>query len=90
MRPLEIDFKITVPHAPTASDRHDWFFPNGWRGVGPVEQRDRGGKLRGKRTGYLPDWFVLMCNNPDCPGRAVVPVQVLTDHADLRDPEVRP
>lgn len=82
------DFIITVPHAETRSLHHEWFFPNGWRGIGPVERRDRAGKAAGERKGYFPEWFVLMCNDPDCPGRAAVPVAVLTDHADERDPAV--
>jgi hypothetical protein len=84
--PRRPDFKITVPHSD--HDWHQWFFPNGWSGVGPVEDRDRAGRARGKREGFFPSWFVLMCNNPDCPGRAVVPVSMLIDHADECDPQV--
>jgi hypothetical protein len=80
-------FKITVPHT-EGLDHHDWFFPNGWRGVGPVERRDRAGRAPGKRVGYFPEWFVLMCNMPDCAGRAVVPVSLITDHANASDPAV--
>ena len=77
-------FKITVPHK-VDDWRHDWYFPNGWRGIGPVEKRDRAARRVGKRSGYFPDWFVLACNNPNCPGRAVVPVWVVTDFADRMD-----
>lgn len=86
----QVTFLVTVPHAETKMSRHDWFFPNGWRGVGPIEHRDKGGRRQGQREGYYPPWFVLMCNNPDCPGRAVVPVSVLTDYADAHDPINRP
>jgi len=81
-------FKITVPHDERAGFHH-WFFPNGWRGVGPVERRDNGGKRQGARTGHFSEWFVLMCNNTECPGRAVVPVSLITDHADRLDPMAR-
>lgn len=78
-------FRITVPHS--KSCRHpEWFFPNGWRGTGPTEQRDRDGRLRGVRSGNFPDWFVLACNDIRCEGRAVVPVSYITDHADALDP----
>lgn len=83
----QTDFKITVPHSPDYH-RIGWFFPNGWRGIGPTERRDRAGKRAGKRDGYFPEWFVLACNSPRCGGRALVPVSVLTDHADQRDPDV--
>lgn len=79
-----LTFKITVPHNPDESF-HRWWFPNGWRGVGPTERRDRGGRLAGKRDGHFPEWFVLGCNNTKCPGRAVVPVSVLTNYADAQD-----
>lgn len=82
-----LTFKITVPHNP-AEDWHQWWFPNGWRGVGPTEQRDKGGRRRGKREGYFPKWFVLGCNNTECDARAVVPVLVLLDFADAQDPAV--
>jgi hypothetical protein len=81
-----VTFKVTVPHT-TGLRYHEWFFPNGWRGIGPVEQRDRAGHRKGKRVGYYADWFVLACNNIDCAGRAVVPVRFLTDHADANDAE---
>lgn len=86
MRNPGLTFKVTVPHNPKM-DRHEWFFPNGFLGVGPIEQRDRAGRARGKRGGYFPDWFALMCNYPGCDGRAVVPVSFLTDHANSQDPE---
>jgi hypothetical protein len=83
-----IDFKITVPHD-ESQDWHQWWFPiNGFRGDGPTEQRDRAGRARGKRDGWLPEWFVLACNNPQCDARAVVPVSVVSDLADERDPFV--
>ena len=79
-----VTFRITVPHD-RPGEFHEWFFPNGYRGIPPVEERDRAGRARGRREGHLPAWFVLMCNNPDCSGRAVVPVSVLTDYADDQD-----
>lgn len=82
-----ITFKIIAPH--DRGERwHQWYFPNGWRGIGPTERRDEGGRLPGKRDGLFPEWFVLACNNPGCEARAVVPVKVLTDHADAQDPDV--
>lgn len=81
-----VTFKITTPHnTGSRFKRHGWFFPNGWRDVGPVENRDRAGRLQGQRPGSFPAWFVLMCINRDCAGRAVVPVKVLTDFADQAD-----
>lgn len=88
----EIDaltFKVIEPHNDSPY-RHGWMWPNGWRGIGPVENRDKRGYAQGERVGYYPPWFVLACNNIDCPGRAVVPVQVLTDHADAHDTRVTP
>ena len=78
-------FRITVPHDGTAGF-HMWFFPNGWRGLGPVERRDRRGYRQGKRRGYYSEWFVLACNNSACPGQAVVPVSFVIEHADALDP----
>lgn len=84
-----LTFKVTVPHA-AACRGFGWFFPAGWRGIGPTERRDRAGRLAGKRRGhYLPDWFVLACNDAHCNGRAVVPVSLVIDHADAADPSVR-
>ena len=83
-----ITFRITVPHNPN-TDWHQWWFPNGWRGVGPTEQRDRGGRARGKRECYLPEWFVLACNNTECDARAVVPVDLVLRHADTLDAMVQ-
>lgn len=84
----EVRFKLLVPHN-DETNWHHWFFPNGWRGIGPIERRDRAGRAKGRREGYFPEWFVLACNNIDCPARAVVPVKVLTDHADAQDPNSR-
>jgi hypothetical protein len=80
-------FRVTTPHN-GATDWHEWFFPNGWRDIGPTEQRDRAGRARGKRDGYMQKWFVLACNNTDCEARAVVPVSMVTDFADRLDPSV--
>ena len=80
----EVTFKITVPHA-AELDFHQWYYPGGWRGIGPTEQRDRAGRRSEKRDLHLPPWFVLACNNTECPGRAVVPVSMLTDYADSQD-----
>lgn len=82
-----MDFKIITPHDPEV-EWHGWFFPNGWRGIGPVAAFDRAGRAAGSRKGIFPDWFVLMCNNPGCPGRAIVPVSTITDLANDRDEAV--
>lgn len=66
----KVDFKITKPHGPECRGI-GWYFPNGHRGINAIEQRDRGGKRRGLRDGYLPDWFVLACNDPTCPAEQV-------------------
>jgi hypothetical protein len=83
----ETTFKITTPHSDGCM-HCGWFFPNGWRGVGPLEKRDRAGRRAGKREGFLPDWFVLMCNSPGCNGRAAVPVRLVTDFAESLDPSI--
>lgn len=79
-----VTFKITVPHSPDA-EWHEWFFPNGWRGIGPIERRDRNGASRGSRDGFFQEWLVLACNNAECDGRAVVPMSFLLNHADSMD-----
>ena len=84
---MSTNFKITTPHTP-GLDYHYWWFPNGWRGVGPIERRDTAGRAQGNRRGYFGEWFVLGCNNTDCAGRAVVPVAMMLDLADGLDPEV--
>lgn len=84
-----VTFKVIVPHADDCQ-RYGWFFPNGWRGIGPIEKRDRAGRAAGKRRGYFADWFVLACNSPGCPGRATIPVSFITNHADDSDPSVDP
>ena len=80
-------FRITTPHTP-GLDYHDWMLPMGWRGIGPTERRDATGRAQGKRSGYYPEWFVLMCNNGDCAGRAAIPATLVTGHANASDPEV--
>lgn len=84
----DVTFKVTVQHSPEAQ-WHEWFFPNGWRGIGPVERRDRRGSRQGERDGYYREWLVLACNNAECEGRAVVPISFLLDHADAMDPTVK-
>jgi len=84
-----LTFKVTVPHDPN-EDWHQWYFPNGQRGIGPIEKRDKAGRAKGKRDGFYPDWFVLACNNTGCSAEAVVPVRLVLDHADLSDPCVNP
>lgn len=85
-----VTFKITVPHDPDAGFHHWCWIPNGWREEPAFQRRDRAGNLQGRRSGYFPQWFVLICNNTECPGRAVVPVSVVTDLADRADPEADP
>lgn len=82
-------FRITVPHNP-ATDWHQWWFPNGSRGVGPTERRDLAGRAQGKREGYYPEWLVLGCNNTECDARAVVPVAFVLSHADALDEFISP
>ena len=83
-----MDFKIITPHTPNLRwDYHHWFFPNGYRGVPATEMRDKAGKRPGRRAGYFPEWFVLECNNTECEGRAVVPVEFVLQHADASDPD---
>lgn len=84
-----VAFRVTVPHNPDA-DWHQWYFPNGWRGVGPTEARDAAGRAQGKRQGYFPPWFVLACNNTECEARAVVPVRFLTHFADATEQSTPP
>lgn len=79
-------FRITVPHSEGCPRFGGWFFANGWRGIGPTEQRDRGGRLPGTRQGRLPEWFVLTCKDPYCEGRAVVPASLIEEHARTLDP----
>lgn len=81
------EFRITVPHT-KGLDYHAWYFPGGWRGEGPTERRDAAGRAQGKRDGFFPEWFVLMCNNSECAGRAAIPVRVVLDIADAEDPIV--
>lgn len=79
-----IDFKITVPHN-EAEDWHQWYFPGQFQGHDVVEARDKAGRAQGSREGFFPAWLILACNNPECGGRAAVPVKFVTDHADSRD-----
>jgi hypothetical protein len=86
---FQAPFRITVPHEfKAAGNFHMWFFPNGWRGIGPTVRCDIRGYRQGLRKGYYPEWFVLACNNSDCPAQAVVPVRLIIDHADKLDPDV--
>jgi hypothetical protein len=80
----DLDFKITVPHN-EAEDWHQWYFPGQYYPEQATENRDKAGRAEGKRQGYFPPWFILACNNTKCPGRAAVPVSLVTDHADSRD-----
>jgi hypothetical protein len=88
-RRVPVTFKVTQPHTP-GQDYHHWWFPNGWRGTPTTEERDRAGRLAGKRDAHFPEWLVLECNNTKCAGRAVVPVAFVLDHADSQDPEATP
>lgn len=90
MMGTDVTFRITVPHNTKLlrPDFHMWFFPNGWRDIGPVVRCDRRGYRQGIRKGYFPEWFVLACNNTECPGQAIVPVRLVIEHADGLDPAV--
>lgn len=77
-----VTFRIIEPHTPDA-DYHRWVFLPDYQGEPVTVRRTISG--RGHRHAWR-DWVVLICNNTECAGRAIVPDTLLTDVANTQDP----
>ena len=66
-----------VPHNPDES-YHAWVFLPGFRGEPITVKRSALGR---RHPRAWRDWIVLICNNGDCPGRAIVSAEVVCDLA---------
>ena len=81
-------FRIITPHTSSA-DYHHWVFLPGWQAEPVAVRRDSWGRRngRGNRSAWRT-WVVLICNNTECAGRAIVPAALLEDVANAEDPVV--
>lgn len=66
-----------VPHNPD-TNYHQWVYLPGWRDVPATITRDALGR---QHRNAWRDWLVLICNNQDCPGQAIVSAEVVCDIA---------
>ena len=60
--------RIEVPCS-AKTKHHDWVVLDGWNGESALVKRTATGR---RHPQAYQDWVRLICNNPECPGRAVV------------------
>lgn len=66
---------ILTPHN-AKEEWHQWVFLPGFRGAPITVKRTTNGR---KHRQAWRDWVVLMCNNTDCPGQALIDSQRIAD-----------
>lgn len=77
-----VTVRLDVPHTEGTS-YHAWAYIHDYRGTKTVVQRDSLGRMH--RHAFR-DWLVLICNNQECAGRAIVALDAITGAAELALP----
>lgn len=74
---MTIDVRLLKDHTASRADYHDWVF------IGDTERRDSIGR---KANPAYHIWLVVICNNTECEGRALVRSGYVEDAVEAQYP----